>query len=307
VSFGDSVPISFGGDVCTQVCVANCDIAGCTEYNFFGSLTDSSFLNCAFGPNSAGSSGHVMRVQWGQRIHIAGMEFAAAAATKHSLTVRARDYTADTDISQYINIEGCSTTCGTVWAWHLGSESTGHDERVDDVIVDGCHFQFSTGSNNGYAIHTGGRRITMRNCSMDADSGVGLTSCRFLSVDTYGLSGSQPAPDTIRVYHNTITTQTTLSGNWRIVNATAGDIETRNNILWAPNAASTTVTSGTATFTTSNNLEDVDPLFVSTSDYHLTASSPAIGYGTPVAACLRDADDVLRGATVDVGAYEFVA
>lgn len=304
VNLSTSVPDFYAIDPGALIFVANCDFAGAGDYVWYAGGEKYSLLNSNLGNVTVQ---HVARMQWGTKLHIAGCTFGVPAASKHSLTVRAHDHTTDADDSRYVVIDGCSTTCGTVWAWHIGSESTGHDERVDDVLVTGCHFQFSTGSNNGYALHTGSRRLTVSNCTMGADSGVGLTSCRFLFVDTYG-SGTQPAPEGIRCVHNTVTTLTSLTGNWRLVNATAGDVEVRNNILYAPSAGSLTVTTGAATFTASNNLSGTDPSFVSPpADLHLQVGSAARDYGTPVAWALRDYDGTLRdfATSPDAGAFEY--
>ena len=304
INLSTSIPDFYAVDPGTLIFVANCDFAGAVDYVWYAGGEKYSLLNSDLGNVTVQ---HVARMQWGTKVHIAGCTFGVPAATKHSLTVRAHDHTTDADDSRYVVIDGCSTTCGTVWAWHIGSESTGHDERVDDVLVTGCHFQFSTGSNNGYALHTGSRRLTVSNCTMGADSGVGLTSCRFLFVATYG-SGTQPAPEGIRCVHNTVTTLTSLTGDWRLVNATAGDVEVRNNILYAPSAGSLTVTTGAATFTASNNLSGTNPSFVSPpSDLHLQSGSAARNYGTPVAWALRDFEGTLRDYEVspDAGAFEY--
>jgi len=58
-----------------------------------------------------------------------------------------------------------------------------------------------------------------------------------------------------------------------------------------------------------NNLLDVDPLFVSTSDYHLTSGSPCINAGDNNARAMLP-DDIegtnrILGSAVDMGPYEF--
>ena len=313
-SVGRETPVGFGADVCHDLCVANCywNAGTGNDYGFYGAVRGLSLLNTYWGPQRAASSGHVVRVQFGRNIHIAGCTFAAAAATKHSLTIRALDYIDvasedDTD-TRYVVVDGNYTNCGTVWAWHIGSESTGHHERVDHVLVFNNHFQIVSGGGTGsaYAIHSGGRGIVVYNNTTDADSGVGITTVRLFLADTYGSAG-QPAPESY-VFNNTIYSSIPLTGNIRCVSQGSGTCEVKNNLLWGASTVGGgyTVTTGGATFTASNNVSASDPLFVSSSDLHLTASSPAIGAGTQVAACLRDADDVLRGTVVDAGAYEYV-
>jgi hypothetical protein len=51
-----------------------------------------------------------------------------------------------------------------------------------------------------------------------------------------------------------------------------------------------------------------DPVFVSTvtPDLHLQVTSPCIAAGDPAVGVLTDYDSVVRGAAVDIGAYEYV-
>jgi hypothetical protein len=62
----------------------------------------------------------------------------------------------------------------------------------------------------------------------------------------------------------------------------------------------------TGSATQSNNLT-VDPKFLSTTDFHLQSSSPAINTGATLAEVLRDFDGVTRpqGSAYDIGAYEY--
>lgn len=305
-SVGHETPVGFGADVCHDLCVANCywNAGTGNDYGFYGAARGLSLLNTYWGPQRAASSGHVVRVQFGRNIHIAGCEFDNAASSKHCLTIRARDYVTDADETRYFVVEGNTFYGSTVWITHFGSESTGHREHVDDGLIVGNHFQFEAGSNNGYAVHSGGRRIVAYNNTMDANSGASITSIRMFFSDNYGSAG-QPDPS-IRVFNNTVYSSITLSGNLRLINAAAGTAEVKNNLLWGASVGSYTVTAGAATFTASNNLSATDPLFVSSSDLHLTASSPAIGYGTATAFCLVDRDAVQRTPAVDAGAYQYV-
>jgi hypothetical protein len=50
--------------------------------------------------------------------------------------------------------------------------------------------------------------------------------------------------------------------------------------------------------------QEADPLFVSSSDLHLTSKSPAIGAGSKAKSVISDIDGDLRGWSVDVGADE---
>jgi len=59
----------------------------------------------------------------------------------------------------------------------------------------------------------------------------------------------------------------------------------------------------------SSNLNNADPLFVSSGNYHLTASSPCINTGNNAAPSIpatdKDGNPRITGGTVDMGAYEY--
>lgn len=305
-----SVPKSYGIDPPDLNCVANCDFSiGSRGYGAYIGGLRWMLLNTEFG--TSGSSTHGTRVQFGRKCHFAGMTWNKATGSTHSMTLRAHDHIdgqEDTTDSRYFVVDGCYTRCGTVWPWHIGSESTGHEEYVDDVLVTSCEFEVGTGANNSYQIHTGGRRITIANCTLRVNAGESITSCGLAFVETYGLA-PQAAPSSIRIVNNTVATNTTMSGTIRLLNATAGDIALQNNILYAPNASTRTISSGSgATVTADHNLLDTDPTFVSWSDYNLQAGSAARNYGTPVAWTLRDSDGELRdfATSPDAGAFEYV-
>jgi hypothetical protein len=307
-----SVPETYGIDPPDLNCIANCDFSiGSRGYGAYIGGLRWMLLNTAFG--TSGSSTHGTRVQFGRKCHFAGMVWAKAASSTHSFTIRAHDHVAGQEEetgSRYHVVDGCTTDCGTVWPWHIGSESTGHEEYVDDVLVDGCVFNVGTGANNSYQIHTGGRRITIANCTVNVNAGEGITSCGLAFVDTYGLS-PQAAPEDVRIIHNTVATDVTMSGTIRLLNATSGsNIFLQNNILYAPAATTRTLKTGAATVTVDHNLLDIDPSFVALpGDLHLQSGSAARDYGTPVAWSFRDADGVLRDYTTspDAGALEYVA
>lgn len=99
-----------------------------------------------------------------------------------------------------------------------------------------------------------------------------------------------------KVYYNTITRNggdgIQISGNDGIV---------RNNIVYQ-NGSSISNTS--INLASSNNLTELNPLFTSSTDFHVLSGSPAIAGGIPVAEVTTDFDGVVRGALPTIGAYE---
>ncbi len=98
----------------------------------------------------------------------------------------------------------------------------------------------------------------------------------------------------------------TLYNNLNGINVFSGTgHEVKNNISFA-SAATNYVDNGTATDDT-NNLIGVDPLFQDApgGNFNLTASSPAIGYGTPVGLTTDFAGVAYNATAPAAGAYEF--
>lgn len=80
----------------------------------------------------------------------------------------------------------------------------------------------------------------------------------------------------------------------------------QNNIYYNNGNSNALLLSGITptNFTNQNNIID-NPDFVSSSDFHLTSSSPAINAGIDVD-LLTDYDEVTVGATPEIGCYEYV-
>lgn len=305
-SVGYGVPDTYGIDMIDDVCMANCYWNAARGYCVYASGYRMSFINSWFA-NTQLSGTHVMRIQFAKRHVVTGCNFGRSVTSTQSYTLRGRDAAVYLDAAdaQYTVLTDNQTTGGTAWAWHIGSESTGHDETVRDVIVDGCSWDFTNHYATPAALHSAALDITVKNCWI-GDIAVGITQVRFFDTDPYGLNALTPVG--VTVSNNTFATNFTLSSAAILADAdTDCEVTVVNNILYAPNAAAQTLTTGAGTFTSSNNLVNTDPLVTTSfTDLHLTVSSPAVGYGVITAQCLRDADDVLRISTNDAGVYQYV-
>lgn len=99
---------------------------------------------------------------------------------------------------------------------------------------------------------------------------------------------------------NHIISNNTILGTGYSLNTITGVTVTyKNNIEWG-----TAGRTGSG-ITASNNLERVDPKFVSSSDYHLQSSSPAIGVGANMSAYYTTDYAGNVRVTRDIGAYQY--
>ena len=106
------------------------------------------------------------------------------------------------------------------------------------------------------------------------------------------------------VYAQTSNTQfSTINYNDYYVNAAGSGVKLTGQI--AASASVTLADWQTATGQDANSISG-DPLYVSTTDLHLTAGSPCLNTGTPIAGITNDYDGNTRSATTpDIGADEY--
>lgn len=233
----------------------------------------------------------------------------------------------DTNNSEYINltVHGHGGPVG----FYLGG---------DGNLIDGCHIY--DGWSTGIQIFAGGFNPTgtiVRNCRIhdihhasffgtpdNRIRGIIITGTNNqvynnLIYDLGFIDGTPPAGSTAGIYIWTgvghLVANNTVVGNtvYGILVDAASNTAVTNNIAYG-NTGTTdigaTVTNyrdtggGTQPLT---NLFGVDPVFVSTTDFHLQAVSPAVDVGTTVAAVTYDYDHHVRpeGMYYDIGAYEF--
>ena len=120
-----------------------------------------------------------------------------------------------------------------------------------------------------------------------------------------GLQVAHGVPTGTKVFNNTVYD----NGAWGgiVVQAEAVATQVKNNIVYR--AQGDTLSGGGSGTTLSNNLVDVDPLFVNaaTGDFTLRSGSPAVDRGTALPDVTIDFNRGRRpnGAAYDIGAYEF--
>ncbi|MEO8256944.1 MAG: right-handed parallel beta-helix repeat-containing protein [Acidobacteriota bacterium] len=119
-----------------------------------------------------------------------------------------------------------------------------------------------------------------------------------------GNAGIAVSGDSNKVWNNTIVNNRNTG---IIVGSGASRTEVKNNIVYG-STGSNFINSGSGTVL-SNNLLDVDPLFVNQSgkDFQLQAASPAVNAGSSLTFVTTDLNGVVRpqGSGPDIGAYEY--
>lgn len=221
-------------------------------------------------------------------------------------------------------LDGLGTTVSAVKVWvgatvsdltirgytGFGILTIGGDRlmTVQDVVVTGgssCIGAIGAGSTiqrvqcigqSSKAIDKAGVAYTIRNCVVRGagSDAVNATSATCEHVTVTGATGGLYA---LRC----ATTRWSIVANnaVSIAGIYTGTGTHENNLTWGNTPAQCSASCGTGSFT-------ADPLFVSSTDLHLTATSPAIDAATGSTETY-DVVGVLRGSARDIGAYEFVA
>jgi|GEM_PF-885360 len=222
-----------------------------------------------------------------------------------------------------------------------------HDVTVDHVEIEGfdsrAAYSQSNGCNNqvlGSYIHDNGSSTSSGNGISWGSTSSGCTSGGLIANNviehntSIGLQlysgGSSTTPSNVMVEENTIVSQgaygITVWGDQNVVanNIVYGNGDGLNDTQGALYKGTANVVDHNVTFSPAsssrsgwylaggccltNNLVS-DPLFVSpsTKDWHLTSTSPAIGYSNTSYVQPVDKDGVTRGPDYDAGAYQYLA
>jgi hypothetical protein len=149
--------------------------------------------------------------------------------------------------------------------------------------------------------HVGGIVVASGPSSIALVNNIVLRNSQIGIQVTYGTKG-------VQIYNNTIVRNSPYGGYGAILlDQQAADTDIRNNIAYQ-NVGGAIVGSGGSGTTISNNLFDVDPMFVNAAgdDFRLQPSSPAIDQGAVIAGLTDDITGAPRpqGAGFDIGAFE---
>lgn len=161
-------------------------------------------------------------------------------------------------------------------------------------------------SENGYGVHKYINNLLIRNSPYAEDSAIrvkstaGLIFTAVVAGNSYYGKGRIMNSSVVATIKNNIFYGISQPNSTRAIYLTASGSDVSNNIFYDPNSQFPAISGGT----------DVDPLFVNASftstDMHLSDGSPAIDTGADLGASYNtDFDGAARGATWDIGAYEY--
>ena len=287
-------------------------------------------MTCPFGSGASacldGSQSSFAKV-YGNDVHDAG--FARSSDLYHGIYFSTDSNNIDIGWNTVRNIQGCrgiqfnSTALDNTTGFNQAN-LTVHDNLIDGTQCDGIVLSTVDPSQgpitvyNNVFVNTGRGPATVE--------GGGTFSCVYAA--GYTGSRSRPGSGVIDVYNNTMVN----CGTFRSGNGYGGvtyarrdttiDVRMRNNIIVHTNGSPYWVNyDGGPGMSGSNNLVfgngptptpaipgtiTADPGFANAAagDYRLTANSPARGVGVNTGLA-TDKDGVTRGATPDLGAYQF--
>jgi hypothetical protein len=199
---------------------------------------------------------------------------------------------------------------GRPWQVTISAQNAESDERLRDIIVESNYSDTEGGTQVFWLVSESD--VTVRNNLVNMSNGeyqVGVL---------VGLWGTNPVPNNVKVYNNTIYSSTSGSFIGIQNNAGGGGIATNlqaiNNLCSAPAVGSPTMLNFLgSSYTASNNLLNNTPssLFVSATpsvpaDFRLISGSPAIGAGLAVPVW-QDFLGSLRDSLKDIGAFEYTS
>lgn len=194
---------------------------------------------------------------------------------------------------------------GTTWSVTIGPQDSGSDERVSHVLFE--RNRFTAEASVQVDLSVWARQVMVRNNVFD-----GTGASRYYTAISVARRGVEPPPREVRLLHNTVVRDDAASEFSALgLDATAGGITFRNNLVSAPRATSPALRSGqpgTGLLEDHNRLTS-SPGFVDarSGDYRLRPSSPAIDAGAWLWEVRADLRGAARpaGAAPDLGAFEF--
>jgi hypothetical protein len=274
--------------------------------------------------NNAGS--HNLRVTYADKAVFSDSIFMYPFPTRHALKLHGPCWgnNGAADVCYYEPVLGYTYTqnvlisgnqfrgaTGDTWTVALSPQNGNSDERLRKIIVDGNWFRGGDGTQN--PLETSVSDLTVRNNIFNATGTGGYGGV------TVARRGYEPYPTDVRIYNNSIYSSATNEFSAVTVDAGSVNVTVRNNVAYAPNASSAVfLTDNGATNTVQSNNStnsqikntapgwtNISPSIVS--DFMLTAGSYALNAGIAIQSVFRDIAGILRGATPDMGAFEYTS
>ncbi|MES2774408.1 MAG: MopE-related protein [Bacteroidota bacterium] len=186
---------------------------------------------------------------------------------------------------------------------------------TSNAVISGCSFTSCASNVGGGGIYNISSNPTITNSVFRANFGgthggaIGnsgsspvITNCTFSENFTYNFGGAISTPGGTATIKNCIFWGNKKGYPTPASNIAGSDIEGSNNVTYSLTQANSSYAAGVGI------INNVDPLFASSTDLHLQAGSPAINSGTNTGAPATDIEGSTRPLTVsnpaDMGAYE---
>lgn len=243
---------------------------------------------------------HVVRSEYMGKGVISNNTIARAGATQHAIKLHAWDWAT----ASVANPGGVGTytekivisdnkIIGNVNAWtvSIGPQNDGTvpgqpaDERVRDVIFE--RNWITSGPGTFYSVETSAVDTTIRNNIID------MTGATYQYAIHVGRRGTEPVPNNVNLFNNTIYARTSPNETWGIDLGSISTVNIKNNLVSARAASSPLLISGSgAGLVQSNNstnaqIKSTLPGWVSSTpstpaDFTLVSGSYALGSGGSV-------------------------
>jgi hypothetical protein len=206
-------------------------------------------------------------------------------------------------------------TLQDIWIVTIGPQNAGFDERLRDIVVDGNFFE-AVDDNVTSALNLWSTQDASVRNNIFTGTGLHFGTAISAGCEEPGTGGTYNCganinSDHILVLNNTCNPSPNHSGSLEcFINDNANDVIVANNL----GVGTTTLVSSSGSYgvtqTASNNLQTNSPAFISSvpkvsTDFQLTASSPAVNYGIPEAGEEWDYWGGTRDSEPDLGAFEF--
>lgn len=260
----------------------------------FARMFTSAILGNLIGPVAATGGQFALRVQRQQRSVIAFNTIKDAPATKEVVSMRADTHVTTAEDSFYSTFTDNKVMQGTRVNALVRYVPNAADDRIYDMIAERnwILMEAYTGASTCKGLTVAGVRVTVRNNLFDLSA---PTTCIRHGIEIARV-GTEPAPDDVNAYNNTMYSSATATTRGTEITATATNTIVKNNLCWFDNGTTCVRNSGSGSTapvqpTAGGNSSDAqttgtDPSFdgptTTPSGFRISTSSYAVNVGTAI-------------------------
>lgn len=248
------------------------------------------------------SATHALRVWQAHKAVIAHNRLWNPGGTRHALKLHGPAHGDGRPETRWVTVAD-NRVRGRVWSMAVGPQDAENDERVSHVVVER---NVTTGEPSVQVdLSIWASDVVVRNNVFD-----GTGAAKYYTAVAVGRRGIEPAPDRVRILHNTLVRRDAVAELYAVrVAPDARNVTVRNNLVSAPAAAEKGVVQGEAPgLVADHNLLTPSPGFADDGrgEYVPGPRSPAVDAGAALGEVRSDFARAPRprGAAPDVGAFE---